>query len=303
MFKLESYAFICLLLFSWVGAQETSSPDIQVIPIYEGQLAFIEALQAEPDLSLIEKTERYQELALAPYFEKCGDDRETFVQSNSGYEITSLEAWKDAIQELAAADIAGAIEEALTKAAPLLPADPITFCIFAIHPGDSFAIERMGGVRGFAGLGKIIYLRAYPVEGWLERLRYTATHEYHHAVWQQRFPNGYDDFQLTDYLIFEGRADNFAKMLYPDPPAPWTEALTPAEEREQWEAVQPHLKRPDLDFQRQVMFGNDNYLLWTGYTIGFNIVQAFLEKHPDMSVEAWIELDAQELLERSDYAP
>ena len=292
----------CLLLLGCVFAQETP-PDFQVVPVYEGQLAFIEALQTEPDLSLIEKTDLYREFAVDPYMEGCARDEERFVQGIFGYEVTQLEAWESAIQELTAADIAGTVEEAAAKAASLLPADPITFCVFALHPDDSFVIEEMGGVTGVTRADTLIYLPVYPVTGWLDRLEHTVAHEYHHAASRQRSPDGRDASSLTDRLISEGKADSFAKLVYPNAVAPWTEALSPQQERKQWEALQPHLETRSPDFQGQIMFGSDDYPLWTGYTIGFNIVQAFLEKHPEMDVEAWTELDAQELLERSDYAP
>ena len=304
MFELEPYFFVYMLLFGWVSAQETA-PDVQVIPVYEGQLAFIEALQANPELSLIEKTERYQELALAPYMDDCAArDEKAYLQSNSGYEVTELETWKTAIEELAAADIAGAVEAGVAKSASLLSADPMTFCVFALHPSNNDdQLKRLGGVTGEIVAGDLAYLRAYPIEGWLDGVAPTVAHEYHHAAWLQRFPNGLEDFSLTDYLVFEGRAGIFEKLAYPERGAPWGDALTSDEQREQWDAIQPHLETRNLGFQQQIMFGSERYPTWTGYTIGFNIVQAFLEKHPDMTVEAWTELDAQELLERSGYAP
>ena len=292
----------CLLLSGWSWAQGTEPPNVRVVPVYEGQLAFIEALQAEPDLRLTEKTELYQELALAPYAEECASDKEAFIQSNVGYEITKLEAWARAIQDVAEADVADAVGEAVAKAAPLLPAEPITFCVFALHPSDDFVLERMGGVVG-AAAATIVYINVYPLEGWLDRLEQSVTHEYHHAAWLQRFPDAFDDFRLLDYLVFEGKASSFAKLVYPEAEAPWTEALTPDQEREQWQALQPYLATRNLDFQRQIMFGNDRFPLWTGYTIGFNVVQAFLEAHPDVSVETWTDMDAQELLQLSGYAP
>ena len=285
-------------------AQETAS-DVQVVPVYEGQLAFIEALQANPELNLIEKTERYQELALAPYVDDCAaGDEEAYLQSNSGYEVTELETWKNAIQELAAADIAGAVEAGVTKSASLLSADPMTFCVFALHPNnDDDLLQGLGGVMGFAAAGDLIYLRAYPIEGWLEWVAPTVAHEYHHSAWLQRFPDGLEDFSLTDYLIFEGRAGVFSELAYPDKGAPWSDALTLDEQREQWEAIQPHLETQNLGFQQQIMFGSERYPTWTGYVLGYNIVQAFLENHPDTTVETWTELDAQDLLEQSGYAP
>ena len=53
-----------------------------------------------------------------------------------------------------------------------------------------------------------------------------------------------------------------------------------------------------------LMFGGAESLpRWSGYTIGFRLVQAFLQAHPAMSIEEWTALDAAELLRQSPYDP
>ena len=303
--KLKHLGLTYLLLLGGAWAQGEKIPAFQVIPVYEGQLAFIEAIQAQPELRPLEKTERYQELALAPYAEVCGAEGEkAFVQSNYGYEVNDLETWKNAVQDLIATDIAGAVEEGVTRSASLLSADPITFCVFALHPSENTSLlKRLGGVTGYTAAGNVVLLEVYPEGAWLEWVAPSVAHEYHHAAWLQRFPDGFDGFQLTDYLILEGRAGSFAELAYPDSPEPWTKALTPDEQHVQWEVLQPHLGTRNRGLQQRIMFGGERYPTWTGYVIGFNIVQSFLKKHPNMDVATWTEMDAQELLERSGYAP
>jgi len=109
----------------------------------------------------------------------------------------------------------------------------------------------------------------------------------------------------VDYLVFEGRADSFARLVYPEMAAPWTEALVPAQEARYWQAMQPYLDTTSVETHRRFMFGGGGYQVprWTGYTIGFHIVQSYLQGHPDVGVDEWTAMDAHDLLAESGYNP
>ena len=47
------------------------------------------------------------------------------------------------------------------------------------------------------------------------------------------------------------------------------------------------------------MFGSNNYPLWTGYTLGYSIVNDALTKNPNMKFEDWDKLDAEKFMELS----
>ncbi len=112
------------------------------------------------------------------------------------------------------------------------------------------------------------------------------------------------DRGLTDYLVFEGRADAFAHLVYPQQLAPWTRALTPQQEQAAWAVIQRNLNSASPDAMLALMFGGaDNVPRWSGYTIGFNIVQAFLKTHSGAEVEQWTAIEAGELLNQSRYSP
>ena len=52
------------------------------------------------------------------------------------------------------------------------------------------------------------------------------------------------------------------------------------------------------------MFGDgDSVPFQAGYTIGFEIVQGYLEAHPDAEPAEWSRIDAREILEGSGYDP
>lgn len=291
------FCLILMLAASWAAA----SPP-RIVRVYEGQRAFLQAARAVPDAPILELHRLYRKLALTPYADACTPGNvEGFLQSYVYPGRSYEQVWTKAVDEIGAAEVAGMVREAVAAASEQLSTDPLTICVFALSPSNRFVIDRMGGVTG-SYWGDIIHLQIYPTESWAARVKYVVAHEYHHAAWVQRFSDWTAAFTLLDHLVSEGRADSFAKLLYPNAPAPWTDALTAEQEKSQWRALKPLLASQDYDLHGRVMFGG-GYPVWTGYTIGFNIVQAFLENNPDVPVEAWTTLDAQTILKRSGYTP
>ena len=77
---------------------------------------------------------------------------------------------------------------------------------------------------------------------------------------------------------------------------------SPSREKELWEKIKPNLDSTNQDYYQKVFFGDDEeFPHWTGYTIGYNIVQDFIKNNPKVSIEEWTNMDAKEVLERSGY--
>ncbi|WP_277584648.1 DUF2268 domain-containing putative Zn-dependent protease [Psychrobacillus antarcticus] len=56
-------------------------------------------------------------------------------------------------------------------------------------------------------------------------LKYVVAHEYHHAI--NILANGEISFYtVLDRILFEGKVDSFARIVYPDLSSPWTESLS-----------------------------------------------------------------------------
>lgn len=67
--------------------------------------------------------------------------------------------------------------------------------------------------------------------------------------------------------------------------------------------MQPYLETTGIDTVDSFLFGRrDDVPPWAGYTIGFHIVQAFLQRNPEASVPSWTALDSREILTRSGYS-
>ena len=275
--------------------------DLTVVLGYEGQAEYIAAARANPDsdLALL-----YQKHAVEPYWQQCAVGGEYVALAEGATNpIRDLDRLEQMIQVLQNSEIETQIEAAYAQANQLLPGGSTTICVFVTDPANTFIRDRMNGVGGLtAGAGKI-WLQLYPEGKWEEWINYTITHEYHHSVWTEQHYDENKPFYLIDYLVFEGRADTFAHQLYPELTAPWTNALGAEEEIIQWEAIQKILKTTSYQTLSDYMFGNQgqDIPLWTGYTIGFHIVQDFVEKHPEMPVEEWTAMEAMDILEQSGY--
>jgi uncharacterized protein YjaZ len=216
--------------------------------------------------------------------------------------ITDMDGLAQVVDLLEQSDVENLIEDALEKSAGKLSGPPTTVCIFALDPEQSFVRADMSGVSAFtAGAGKIVMF-IYPEGEWEDVARYTLAHEYHHSVYTERHFNDHGVFDLSAYLVFEGRADSFAHVVYPDIEGPWVNYLTAEQELVQWEEIQKNLDTKSYRTQARFMFGGGSTPQWTGYTIGYHIVQAYLERHPDVSVDEWTALDPRTLLEESEYA-
>lgn len=129
----------------------------------------------------------------------------------------------------------------------------------------------------------------------------TIAHELHHRKRVLDGP-GYGR-TLREALITEGLGDSFAVEVYPALRAPWTDALTPEQENEAWAEAVPVLDDPyDLSVHGRWFFGRGgDHPFWTGYTIGYHIVQGYLTRHPDVSAAELAEVDATTILSESGY--
>jgi hypothetical protein len=142
------------------------------------------------------------------------------------------------------------------------------------------------GVGGFTrGTGDVdIFIAAYPV-GLRKKLTtwipLTIAHELHHSSRIRTGP-GYGR-TLADALVAEGLADRFAATLFPDrPPAPWDHALTRREEQDLWKRARAVLFARSYD-HGSWFFGTGELPRWTGYTVGYDLVERYLRSNPSRS--------------------
>ena len=284
-----------------INPDQSSSQLIRVVHAYEGMADYVDAAKSESDPDLIDLNIKH---VLEPYRDVCTEEGEHWAVADTFEEfpIKDLDYLLDGVKELRGSEIETYIVEAVRASAEVLPMHEITVCIYLLDSRATVAKDEMGGLTGFStGPGKF-WLLIYPDSDWENNTHYLVAHEYHHAVW---FDQYYDpaSFDLLENMVFEGRADTFAESIYPDGFAPWTNALSDRQVAYQWGRVQDKLTESDPLTLSRWMFGYSGVTPWTGYTLGYNIVQGYVEAHPEVTVEELMAMDAEDILAESGFDP
>lgn len=191
---------------------------------------------------------------------------------------------------------------ALNKSRQNIDNDSLTIYIIPSNPDNRDVIKAMSGIMGLTAGSKQIILTIEPdVLGWENMLEYAVAHEFNHAYWTNVNFCKSAKWTLLDYLVFEGRGDYFAHLLYPNVITPWTSALNENEKLDLWNTIKPNLQSEDLSYQMEVMFGSKNYPVWGGYSLGFDIVQKALSNDKKLKPINWTNSSSDKILELSKY--
>jgi uncharacterized protein YjaZ len=279
-----------------------SAQDFTVIATYEAVPEFIEAFRELPRDRQIPfyRRQLYFEHVLEPYKDACGME---FLEEDMSfpYPRGDLDELTEAIEVMRESDVEQRVTEALEQSSVLLPGPDVAVCLFVNdYP---FIREHRGGVTGDVLRGRSIELMLFPEEGWLDWAPYWAAALYYVVVWLSHYEVPEEQRTLLDAIVHVGRVHSFASLIYPEMAPPETRALTPEQEAEGWQRMQDQLDSTDPTIIRAYLFGDMQTPRWTAYTVGFNIMQSFLERHTEVGIEEWTAMSAQEILERSGYDP
>jgi uncharacterized protein YjaZ len=222
-----------------------------------------------------------------------------------------------ALSALEAGSPKAIVERTLSDCTEHLPRPDLSSRVF-LFPGDGESrvmVRQMNGVVGFSLGSQAMMLFLWPVDGWQRWLAYTVSHEYMHLVRNLLFPRGLaggklvymktqEPETLLDAMVAEGLADLFAMSINQDVRPPWTNALTPEQERRLWPRVHRRFGASDPTEIRRVLFGDgDRMPLWTGYTFGHRIVSCYLMSHPGAHPASLVGMPASAIFEGSGYEP
>ena len=271
-----------------LAAGLATEPAFHIVPAYDGLREFALAVRKSP----AERNVLYQRLVLDAHADACAGGMGSFTRmSPDTFPGEAL----DIVRRIEEGRVRELVESGLKRASAALPgAERTTVCIQAV--GLNRAIEHMRGVGGVS-LGGRIKIFVHPTIAGFARVEYTAAHEYHHEVARMHLEPGWS-FDPLESMIAEGKADAFAVRLFPTLRPPHTDALTPDERRRAWEAFEQQLAAPNDTFREDFMFGlAEGMPRWAGYRLGFEMVNGYLETHPDLQVKAWTLLPAREFLE------
>lgn len=282
---------------------------LHIVPAYRDVPAYIQAAREQPEQA---RPALWCELVLDPSWAEWagGQFNEKRVREELSVPPTALDELEAESRALAAAGIEAQIQTEFQRIAAELP-PPLpekAVCILPLDPARQVVLEKQNGVLGSC-VGDNILLQVHPSgENWQAWVPYVLAHEYNHTVagFVHFYLKGNLTANLLDSIIFEGLADTFAGKLYPALHPAWTRALTPEQEAQQWLAMQEVLDSPETaDYVRFIFGGQEpgSPPPYTGYTIGYNIVQSYLRAYPTTTMADLVMKSGIELLEWGQYRP
>lgn len=282
---------------------------VQIVLAYSRVKEWTERAQAAP--AMLDRRQLFQQIVLAPVRQKCfpeasEEDSLRQLEGTIGNpaswdldlvrrEISALNSQQSELLNLLRATFSASHQKLQTSA-------PISVCVFYFSPYWGSAREKFNGSFGFTPSATSIQLFVAPVGPWLHWAPAVFAHEYHHAAWLQLNPGAIPSaFDLLDELIFEGRADEFAREVT-QLKAPWTDAVTPNQACKIFEALSADLYGTKLTWYGLNHDRTGRFPEWAGYTIASRIMRTYLRGHPSMPILSWTMLPAKTLLEQSGYS-
>ncbi len=180
-----------------------------------------------------------------------------------------------------AGEIIKGIQKILPRIQNVIPADNVTIDL-AINRGY---ILPEAGVGGQANSSQNVWISFDPKNPnyKVEYLIQGLSHELHHAA-RLRMPRWH--MSLLELMIMEGLADHFMNEIFNCSQPARSRALTEKEIRKVMIRLKPQIRNKLESWEACIpwMFGrggDEPIPQWTGYTIGWKIVENYLNAHPD----------------------
>lgn len=239
---------------------------------------------------IIENIEPTREIGFAGYknkeFLKSGLKFNVFGETEET-DLPDLEPYKEKIEI--------ETEKALSKYNKVMETPDIN--VFVFPSQDTFVEKQMKGVTGIWIYKTVIHIFINTdYKEWLKQLPNTVIHETSHVISGTTFK--WD--AILDSIIFEGITEHFReKVLNDNKQEPWTKAISNEKAVEILKELEEnnHLnKKDDTELYRDLFFGIDKYPQWSGYTIGYVIIDKIL-KNTDKDITGLIKMPPKKVFE------
>lgn len=152
--------------------------------------------------------------------------------------------------------------------------------------------EVFGGVMAVAMYSCVFHIFISPKDWTKESLENTVAHELNHTIYYYHHFDNFNNYTLLDNVLLEGLAENFREQYFDKKITPWAGALSREEALSSVGLLKEKFNNTDQKIIKDILFGNNEYKKWTGYSIGYWIVKKFIEENPSMS---WDELMKQDI--------
>lgn len=184
------------------------------------------------------------------------------------------------------------IKKAINRCHRVIPSDPTRIFIFPTF--NPFVIKKMSGVAGYCPWKDTIHIYIYPASGWKKALENTIYHEFNHSVVTKYHKRK----TLLDNIIFEGLAENFGKSLLKIN-TPWAKAISLAKCKKIFPRIKKLLKSEEYNIYHELFFAGKKYPLWTGYSIGYQIVKNFIKNNKKLTWKEVIKIKPETIFKKS----
>lgn len=269
----------------------------KVIPFYEEILDYTQKAVEDPGLN---NNDTYYDMVTQPLREKISENNLNLSTDVSNFltttrDVNGLENYSKELL-LQQDKINNAIKEALIASSKKLSGEDKVVMVMPINP--EVPIDDMNGVAAWTLSQNLILLQISP-DFSEDQLKYTIAHEYHHTV------NMEDSIgsSLLDFVVFEGKGDSFAKIIYPNIEVSWTQDVPEDLLKDALEQLKENGNGFDQELYNEFMNGNDtkNIPKRANYIIGYKIMQSYLSENKNSTIEEWTALDPKKIIQGSEY--
>jgi uncharacterized protein YjaZ len=214
------------------------------------------------------------------------------------YEGESRDKMAALFDELLQADVWSRSEQALYKARDAfiakgheLPESETVFglCMTQANPYQPGAESGYSGFGAIPGWVMVVYWAATADN--LRCVEAVTAHEMHHNILATLLPPRMNVFQINvgDYMVMEGLAESFAAELYgTNTVGPWVNGFSAENMEKAIAAFRPALTVTGFGTLRKYIFGDAELGVpqFSGYALGYKVVQAYLARTGKSVVEA-----------------
>ncbi|RCW63946.1 DUF2268 domain-containing protein [Saliterribacillus persicus] len=276
--------------------------EFTIIPFYQEYLNYIEgAKKQEANLKQLYYQTVKQPFLVNAFGEEFKDGEIEDWTLSTPTPINELEK---SVQNLIEnqSSINEIVKQTLKESSDKLPGGKKSIYIIPANPTNTSTMKFLNGVTGVTWQKDVILIQIEPSLLKDEYLNYSLAHEYHHSVFMENNELDYNT-TLKDDVILEGKAETFARSLYPDIIVPWHKFPTIQMEENAWEFFKENTSATDLAVKEVLLFGKakKNIPDRAIYTLGNKIMNSFTEENPNIPIEEWTDMSANEILLESQY--
>ncbi|HYP19705.1 MAG TPA: DUF2268 domain-containing putative Zn-dependent protease [Chloroflexia bacterium] len=191
-----------------------------------------------------------------------------------------------------------------------IPLEQVQLSVVLMNPEMALQNEKAQGYSGFGSMPGYVMVTVWPNDYNVPRLPSAAAHEFNHNV-RLSYEPWSQETSVGQYVVLEGLAESFAGELFgSDKVGPWTQLPTEADMELARTRIREGLEVTGFNEIRGYIFGDwaaaamgytpQGLPDFAGYSIGYHIVQAYMQCTGSTAAEATY-LPWREIVEESRY--